>query len=77
MPKIIAKKNFNFGKKTYKANNEIAITEFSMNQLISLNEKGFINPLSEMDLKEISKQKESNKNKENKENKEDKQDARE
>ena len=66
MKKIIAKMDFTSNKGTYIAGDEI--NGLSYEQIVKLNEQGFIEPLSYKDLvlikKELTKPKKENKNKE-------------
>lgn len=66
MKKIIAKKDFTSKIGTFVAGDEINNASFE--QIVKLNEQGFIEPLSYKDLvlikKELAKPKKENKNKE-------------
>ncbi len=58
---IIASKNFTFKEKFYKEGSEVKIT--SKEDIIKLNEKGFIEPLTYKEIQDIGKQKKKEGNK--------------
>lgn len=63
MSQIIAKKDFILNDKFYPENDEIDINELKYEEIVKLNEKGFIKPLCMKDLMYIKQNKNSKKTK--------------